>query len=66
MTYCVSGFVDLNSQEVERSPYVTLLFEVDSESGVFAVKRGGGLDRSPNIDGRVNYKAALTRWPCHT
>ena len=32
---------------------------VDSESDVFAVwsERGGGgaLDRSPNIDGRVNY-----------
>ena len=50
----------------EAHTCVTPFFEVDSELGVFALWRGG-LDRSPNIDGRVNYKAALTPpWRCHT
>ena len=50
----------------EARTCVTPFFEVDSELGVFALWRGG-LDRSPNIDGRVNYKAALTLLkPGHT
>ena len=41
---------------------------MDSESGVFAVwsERGGGaLDRSPNIDGRVNYNQGCFDRHCH-
>ena len=41
---------------------------MDSESDVFAVwsERGGGaLDRSPNIDGRVNYNQGCFDRHCH-
>ena len=42
-----------------KDPSFPLKWIVDSESDVFAVWSegggGGALDRSPNIDGRVNY-----------